>query len=170
MRPVGAEVSGSESVVSFDAFYSAHFVPLYRSMVMLSGSPSDAEDVTREAFVRILERWDSVSRMEAPTAYLFRTAVNLERNRLRRAWRRLRKEAGERDVQKDFSQSIAERTDVLRALRKLSRPQREAIVLVDLLGMTSEEAGGVASVSAHALRARLHRARAVMRKELMGDE
>ena len=80
MRPVGAEVSGAESVLSFDAFYSAHFVPLYRSMVLLSGSPSDAEDVTHEAFVRILERWDSVSRMEAPTAYLFRTALNLERN------------------------------------------------------------------------------------------
>lgn len=146
------------------------FVPLFRSMLLLTGNTAEAEDLTHEAFVRVLERRESISRMEAPNAYLFRTALNLERNRLRRAWRRSRKVFEERDVQEDFSQEAVERTDVLKLLRGLSREQREAIVLVDFLGMTSHEAGRIASVSADALRARLHRARAVMRKELIADE
>jgi RNA polymerase sigma-70 factor (ECF subfamily) len=162
--------SEAEPAISFDVFYSALFVPLFRSMLLLNGNAAEAEDVTQEAFVRVLERWESVSRMEAPNAYLFRTALNLERNRLRRAWRRSRRVPEERDVKQDFSQEAVERADVLRVLRGLSREQREAIVLMDFLGMTSEEAGRVASVSAEALRARLHRARAAMRKELIADE
>lgn len=165
-----AESSEAESALSFDAFYSASFVPLFRSMLLLNGNATEAEDLTHEAFVRVLERWESVSRMEAPNAYLFRTALNLERNRLRRAWRQVRRVSDVRDVQQDFSQEAVERTDVLRVLRGLSREQREAIVLVDFLGMTSVEAARIASVSADALRARLHRARAAMRKELIADE
>jgi RNA polymerase sigma-70 factor (ECF subfamily) len=165
-----SEAESSESALSFDAFYSSLFAPLFRSMQLLSGSASEAEDLTHEAFVRVLERWESVSRMEAPNAYLFRTALNLERNRFRRAWRRSRNLSEDRDVQEDFSQGAVEKTDVLRVLRGLSREHREAIVLVDFLGMTSEEAGRIASVSAQALRARLHRARAAIRKELTADE
>ena len=128
------------------------------------------EDLTHEAFVRVLERWEAVSRMEAPGAYLFRTALNLERSRLRRMLIRAHRVLREREEQRDFSQEAAERTDVLRILRGLSREQREAIVLIDFLGLNSEEAGRIASVSADALRARLHRARAVIRKELIADE
>ncbi len=161
----------TEPAQSFDAFYSALFVPLFRSMLLLlNGNSAEAENLTHEAFVRVLERWETVSRMEAPTAYLFRTAINLERSRLRRVSRRARWVVQERDEQLDFSEQAIERTEVLRILRGLSREQREAIVLVDFLGLNSEEAGQIASVTAEALRARLHRARAAMRKELTGDE
>jgi len=167
---VEAESSDAGSALPFDAFYSALFVPLFRSMLLLNGDAAEAEDLTHEAFVRVLERWEAVSRMEAPGAYLFRTALNLERSRLRRMLRRAHRVPREREEQRDFSQEAAERTDVLRILRGLSREQREAIVLIDFLGLNSEEAGRIASVSADALRARLHRARAAIRKELIADE
>jgi RNA polymerase sigma-70 factor (ECF subfamily) len=170
MGETEAESSDAGSALSFDAFYSALFVPLFRSMLLLNGNAAEAEDLTHEAFVRALERWEAVSRMEAPSAYLFRTALNLERSRLRRLLRRANRVPREREEQRDFSQEAVERTDVLRILRGLSREQREAIVLVDFLGLNSEEAGRIASVSADALRARLHRARAAVRKELMADE
>lgn len=169
MDDIEAESRQTESAPSFDVFYSTMHVPVFRSMLLLSGDAADAEDLTHEAFVRVLERWESVSRMEAPSAYLFRTALNLGRNRLRRIRRRSRKILGERDVQQDFAQDAAERTDVLRALKELSREQREAVVLVDFLGLTSEEAGRIASVSADALRARHSRARAAIRKELTDE-
>ena len=167
---VEAESSDAGSALPFDAFYSALFVPLFRSMLLLNGDAAEAEDLTHEAFVRVLERWEAVSRMEAPGAYLFRTALNLERSRLRRMLIRAHRVLREREEQRDFSQEAAERTDVLRILRGLSREQREAIVLIDFLGLNSEEAGRIASVSADALRARLPRARAVIRKELIADE
>jgi len=108
--------------------------------------------------------------MEAPAAYLFRTALNLERNRVRRVLRRARRVVEDRDVQEDFSQDAIDRADLLRLIRQLSREQREAVVLVDILGMTSEEAGGLASVRPDALRARLHRARAALRRGLEHDD
>jgi RNA polymerase sigma-70 factor, ECF subfamily len=166
---IEAKSRQTESALSFDAFYSTMLVPVFRSMLLLSGDAAEAEDLTHEAFVRVLERWELVSRMEAPNAYLFRTALNLGRNRLRRIRRRSRRIFGERDVQQDFAQDAAERTDVLRALRGLSREQREAVVLVDFLGLSSEEAGRIASVSPDALRARLSRARAAIRKELSDE-
>lgn len=170
MRATLVSRSEAESTQSFDAFYIALFAPLFRSMLLLSGNRAEAEDLTHEAFVRVLERWESVSRMEAPNAYLFRTALNLERNRLRRALRRARRAPEDRDVEQDFSQDAIARADLLTLLRQLSREQREAVVLVDILGMTSEEAGRIASVRADAVRARLHRARAALRKGLIDDE
>lgn len=175
MRPVDAQaavmsVGEAEATPSFDAFYVSLFAPLYRSMLVLSGNPADAEDIAHEAFVRVFERWETVSRMEAPDAYLFRTALNLERNRLRRALRRARRVVDDRDVQQDFSPEAVARADLLGLLRQLTREQREAVVLVDILGLTSEEAGRVASVRPDALRARLHRARTALRRRLEGDE
>jgi len=48
----------------------------------------------QEAFLRLWERWDRVSRVEDPTAYLFRTEMNVFRNRYRRAWLAVRQLAG----------------------------------------------------------------------------
>lgn len=175
MRTVDAQAavvsSGeAETTLSFDAFYLSLFAPLFRSMLMLSGNPAEAEDVAHEAFVRVFERWESVSRMEAPDAYLFRTALNLERNRMRRVLRRARRVVQDRDVQEDFSQDAIDRADLFRLIRQLSREQREAVILVDILDLTSEEAGRLASVRPDALRARLHRARAALRRGLEHDE
>ena len=39
----------------------------------------------QEAFVRIWERWDKVGRLEEPTGYLYRAAMNIVRSRYRRA-------------------------------------------------------------------------------------
>jgi RNA polymerase sigma-70 factor (ECF subfamily) len=158
-----------ESTPTFEAFYAAQFARLFRLLVMLSGDRAEAEDLTHEAFVRLLERWESVSRMEAPEAYLFRTALNLERNRLRRLLRRPRRWGDDREVERDFAEDVVSREHLLALLQRLSRGQREAIVLVDMLGMTSDVAARIASVRADALRARLHRARAALRRELTDD-
>jgi RNA polymerase sigma-70 factor (ECF subfamily) len=45
----------------------------------------EAEELTQEAFVRLLERWDRVSVMDDPRAYLFRTAMNAFRTSYGRA-------------------------------------------------------------------------------------
>ena len=56
-----------------------------------------------------------------------------------------------------------------RALAALSDGQREAVVLVEWLGMTDVRAGEVLGVSAGAVRTRLHRARAALRELLRGE-
>jgi hypothetical protein len=53
-------------------------------MLLLTGRVGEAEDLSQEAFVRVYERWPQIQEMDSPTGYLYRTALNLHRKRLRR--------------------------------------------------------------------------------------
>jgi len=48
----------------------------------------------QEAFVRVWERWDRVGRLDSPTGYLYRAAMNLVCSRQRRASIALRRTVG----------------------------------------------------------------------------
>lgn len=153
----------------FDAFYGAEHLRLFRALCLLTWSREDAEDVTHEAFVRVLERWERISDMASPRAYLYRTALNLHRNGLRRRLRRTRLVLSERGVERDASEAAIARTDVLRALGAVSREQREVLVLVDFLDLSAGEVAAVLGIDPDAVRARVHRGRAKMREELSED-
>jgi RNA polymerase sigma-70 factor (ECF subfamily) len=58
---------------------------------------------------------------------------------------------------------IDDRDQIRRALALLPVSQREAIVLVEWLGLTDVEAGSVLGVSAGAVRVRISRAKASLR-------
>jgi len=53
-------------------------------MYLLTGDRREAEDLAQEALVRAFERWSRVRSMANPPGYVYRTAINLNRNRLRR--------------------------------------------------------------------------------------
>ena len=50
----------------------------------VTGDRHEAEEIMQDAFLRLWERWDD-SRIDDPSAYLFRTAMNVFRNRYRRS-------------------------------------------------------------------------------------
>ena len=151
--------------VPFEEFFEAEYARLCGALVLLTGDPFEAEEVAQEAMTRVLERWDRVSAMEAPTGYLFRTAMNLNRNRVRRIHVRARRLFFEAPSP-DHSLVVGDQQDVRVALAKLSRAEREALVLVDWQQMDAAEAGVLLGVSASAVRVRLHRARAALRHHL----
>ncbi len=153
----------------FDEFYSAEYLRLFRAMVLLCGEPTEADDLTQEAFVRVFERWERVSAMKAPLSYLYRTALNIHRSRVGRAIRWGRRVVFERPVE-DVSESATARAEVHRALRHVSAEQRKALILVDWVGMTSEEAGAVLGIQPGAVRGRVHRGHETLRRELTSDE
>jgi RNA polymerase sigma-70 factor (ECF subfamily) len=57
------------------------------------------------------------------------------------------------------AEDIDKRIDLDLALRSLAPPDREAILLVDVLGFSPMEAASIANTSREAFRVRLHRAR-----------
>ena len=124
----------------FDEFYRVEHVRLGRATLLLTGRVSEAEDLAQEAFVRVYERWARVRQMESPTGYLYRTALNLHRKRLRRlvSKARTQRSVGDGVLTPDVAE---DRLDVLRAVAQLPLPQRQALVLVDWLGYGAEEAG-----------------------------
>ena len=152
LGPAGAEV--------FEAFFETHYEPLLRTMYLVTGDRDEAEDrtgVVRQG-VRTLGQtagWDN------PSGYVYRIALNAYRSRLRRIGL-----AARRSVSPKTSDPIKESDDrdaIRRALAALPAQHREVIVLVEWLGMTSEEAGQVLGVSAGAVRVRLSRAKQHLR-------
>jgi RNA polymerase sigma-70 factor (ECF subfamily) len=118
---------------------------------------------------RAYERWDRVGNMQSPTGYVYRTALNLNRNRLHRlALRARRLVAGPRSA--DPIDRAEMRVEILRCLAALPRGQREALVLVDWLGMSSEEAAGLLGIEAVSVRVRMARARAALREQFGGPD
>jgi RNA polymerase sigma-70 factor, ECF subfamily len=157
-----------ERTEAFEDFFNIHHERLLRAMYLATGDRHEAEDLAQEAFVRMLERWERVRGLDDPVGYLYRTALNLRRSRLRRLAVAARK-AIQPEPGVDVQEAVEERSDVHRALAELADGQRGAVVLVEWLGMTDEGAGAVLGVSAGAARTRLHRARAALRDLLRGE-
>jgi RNA polymerase sigma-70 factor (ECF subfamily) len=141
---------------------------LFGSLCLMTGSRHEAEEIAQEAFVRVLERWDRVQRLDDPTGYLFVTALNVFRKRLRRARIALRRSIGA-EPSEDAFDAVEDREVVLSALARLPMEQRAALVVTALLGYSSEEAGRMLGARPSTIRARATRARTALR-DLIREE
>jgi RNA polymerase sigma-70 factor (ECF subfamily) len=150
---------------SFEEFYLAERDGLFGAMVLITGNRHEAEEITQEAFLAMWERWDRVSGLEDPVGYLYRTAMNVFRKRLRRAAVALRRAVGRSEQQDVFAAADA-RHVVTQALAGLSRRQRAALVLTELLGYSSEEAGRALGIKPVTVRVLASQGRAAMRQRV----
>jgi RNA polymerase sigma-70 factor (ECF subfamily) len=151
---------------AFGDFFAEHHDRLSRACLLLTGDAADAEDLAQESMARVLERWDRVSSMEAPDGYLYRTALNLHRNVVKRVAMAARRQVrGNPTLEADLTDRAI---DVRRAVRSLPVAQRQALVLVEWLGYTAEEAAPILGIDAASVRGRLHRARNTLRGRLGG--
>jgi RNA polymerase sigma factor (sigma-70 family) len=140
---------------AFGDFFAEHYGRLARACLLLTGNAAEGEDLAQAAMARVLERWDRVSTLEDPEGYLYRTALNLHRNAVRRMAMAARRQV-HRELPEE-SDASERRLDLLRAIRSLPRTQREVLVLVEWLGYTAEEAGRMLGIEAVSVRGRLHR-------------
>jgi RNA polymerase sigma-70 factor (ECF subfamily) len=151
----------------FEEFFQDHHARLFRALCMITGDRDEADEVAQVAFVKVWERWIRVSRMQNPTGYLYRVALNAARSRYRSTLRALKRIP--RDPPPNDALSLVEdRHVVMRALGQLTKDQRAAVVLTNLLGLSSEEAGEILGMKAATVRALSSRARASM-KLTVGD-
>ena len=149
----------------FEEFFDAEHVRLARALYLLTGSVSDADELTQEAMVRVYERWDQVQVMDSPQGYLFRTALNLHRSRVRWLATRAR-HIVEATPSPDPAEVVQDRDSLARALGSLPTGQREALVLVEWMGMDQQEAAATLGIRPGSVRARLSRAKADLRRML----
>ena len=154
----------------FEEFFELEQERLLRLLWMVTGSLQEAEDIVQEAFLRVWERWANVSAMDSPSGYLHRTAMNVFRNRYRRARLAVRKAVGVAPTVDAFG-AVDDRVIVSNALANLTPKQRAAIVLTDLLGYPAEEAARMLGIRGSTVRSLSSTARAAMRnaKELADD-
>jgi RNA polymerase sigma-70 factor, ECF subfamily len=150
---------------SFEDFYELEEAGLFGALVLITGNRHDAEELKQEAFLKLWERWDVVQGMANPTGYLYRTALNAFRSRLRRAAVAARRiVAPDRDT--DAFAAVEVRSDLLRALGSLTERQRAAIVLTELLDFSTHEAADTLGVRPATIRKFLSLARDPMRRAM----
>jgi RNA polymerase sigma factor (sigma-70 family) len=154
----------AEPPVTFEAFFQAEHARLLRALFLVTGNEQEAEELMQDAFLAVWERWDRVREMERPTGYLYRTAMNAFRSRVRRAARAAKRLVG--CAEEDEFARADQRDAVARGLGTLTPRQRAALVLTELLGYGSEEAGEILGVKAVTVRVLASQGRTAMKEKL----
>ena len=164
-RIVGSDASldDLEASRTFEAFYQAEAQTLFRRLWLVTGNRAEAEELMQDAFLVVWQRWDRVTGMDDPVGYLYRTAMNLFRKRYRRTMLAVRRTVGLAPSTDDFSDAD-DRHVVRHVLAGLPPRQRAALVLTELLGFTSKEAGDALGVTDATIRSLTRHGRDAFRK------
>ncbi len=167
---VPVEAAGvPEAELDFESFFRAQSTTLFRRLWLITGNRAEAEDIMQDAFLKLWERWDRMEGVHDPTAYLYRTAINGFRRRYRRRIPALRRTPALAPEEDDFARAD-DRQVVRRVLATLTPRQRAALVLTEMLGFTSEEAGRVLGVRAATVRALAHQGRVAFATVMGGPD
>jgi RNA polymerase sigma factor (sigma-70 family) len=102
-----------EAYHEFSTFFAEESPRLFEAPYFVTGNKADAAEVMQDAFLKLWERWESIDRIDDPTAYLFRVALNGFRSRTRAARRTARKLLGAEPSLDPFEE-IGLREDVRR--------------------------------------------------------
>jgi RNA polymerase sigma-70 factor (ECF subfamily) len=150
---------------AFGVLVTRHRDRAWAVAVRTLGDPAEAEDAVQDAFISAFRQAERFRGDAQFSTWLHRIVVNACLDRLRR--RRVRPvvpydDAALADIAEPRDE-IADRetaVEVSDALARLSDDQRFAIVLVDLQGMSVDEAAAVLGVPAGTVKSRCHRGRA----------
>jgi RNA polymerase sigma-70 factor (ECF subfamily) len=141
-----------------------HIDRLYRAAWGLCGSREDAEDLVQETFARVLLK-PRLLRSEDDLGYLLRTLRNTFFSSRRAAARRIQATPVGDDLEQLADEAVGElesRIDSAQLYAEISQlPQdfRDALIAIDLVGLSYGEAARALRVREATITTRLHRAR-----------
>jgi RNA polymerase sigma factor (sigma-70 family) len=157
------------SDVDFDAFYRGTASRVVHLVYATTGDLRLAQDCTQEAYARAWQRWSTVSRADDPLSWVRTVARRLaisswRKNRNRQEAQRLIGEIGSLPAPSE------DRVAVVRALRELPRPVREAVTMHYIADLTVEQIAHETRTPTGTIKARLHRGRAQLARALRPQE
>ncbi|HEY7073975.1 MAG TPA: RNA polymerase sigma factor [Solirubrobacteraceae bacterium] len=141
-----------------------HLDRLYRAALGLTGSPADAEDLVQDVCVRVLAKPRLVSG-DDDLGYLLRVLRNTFISKRRAAARRPATATAPEDMERYEANAAADPERAFEArqlygrIAELPDHQRDALVAVDLLGLSYKEAADTLGVPTGTIMSRLFRAR-----------
>jgi RNA polymerase sigma factor (sigma-70 family) len=161
-------------VPTWEEIVEQHSARVLRLAFRLTGDRADAEDLTQEVFVRVFRSLETYS-PGSFEGWLHRITTNAFLDQARRRQRiRFDPLSDERAARVPAAgpgpdAAYADRTfddDVERALHALPPDFRAAVVLCDVEGLSYEEIADVLGAKLGTVRSRIHRGRAMLRREL----
>jgi RNA polymerase sigma-70 factor (ECF subfamily) len=140
--------------------------PLYNVVYRVIWDAAESQDVVQDAFLRCWRRKDDIN-AEGFKALLFKTALNLARNRRRhvRLWRVVGVATLD-DVPDDGPAAGALSKPMRDALAALPAALRDVLLLTELAGMTYPEIAAALGIAEGTVGSRRTRALALLRERL----
>jgi RNA polymerase sigma-70 factor, ECF subfamily len=135
-----------------------HIDALYRAAYALSGSRHDAEDLVQETFARVLKRPRFVSRGHE-LGYLLRALRNTYYSRHRMTSRRPLTVVLADDIARPSAAPAFGAREIMQAVASTPAVYRDAVIAVDIVGMSYKEAARALRTREATLTTRLHRGR-----------
>ena len=152
-----------------------HFDRLFRAAWALCGSREDAEDLVQETYARVLRK-RRLLRGDDDLGYLLRVLRNTHFSRVRTAAGRERHEQLPDELERieDHAavapQAAVEARELYALIGALPADFREALVAVDVLGLSYREAARALRTREATITTRLYRARQRLARALCGKE
>ena len=149
---------------TLDSAFRAHRDWLVRRLALIVGDAEEAHDLAQEAFVRAMEHWP-LPDMTEPARWLaivgVRLAIDERRRRRRWAFLPIR--------ETDATWAMSADPDLWRALSRLDRRTRAAIILTTLDGYSQDEVASLLEAPRGTIASWISRGRDRLRTELRTD-
>lgn len=144
---------------AFGALYALYAQELYRYACAILRDRHTAEDAVQETCIKVYTNLKNIQKPDAVKAYFFKTLQNTAKTILRRgAFTVCGDEISETHPAPDNTETLAaDRTDLQRALMRLSEEERQIVLLSAVAGFTSKEIAETVDLTAGAVRSKLSR-------------
>ena len=166
---------GTGATAEFERLYRANVEAVTAYFARRSAEPQVVADLTADTFVAVITSFKSFDpRKGTARAWVFGIARRVYASYCEaysQQERKLRRLAGQRDLDQDQVEELLDRIDAQRAgrdlvtgLTALAETDRAVIELVDIAGLRPKEAAATLGLTPGAVRMRLMRTRAQLRK------
>ncbi|NUT53231.1 MAG: SigE family RNA polymerase sigma factor [Saccharothrix sp.] len=156
--------------MEFGEYVVRHRPALMRFATVLTCQTWSAEDIVSDVLGRAFERWDRISRMDEPHAYVRRMVVNEYLSWRRRLARTSpRAEVEPATPLDDGADERAGRDAMIRRLARLPRRQRAAVVLRYYAGLPDADIAAQLGCRESTVRSQISRALATLRVDLTAN-
>jgi RNA polymerase sigma-70 factor (ECF subfamily) len=158
---------------ALEQLYLLHFDRIYSYLHMSVGNRHDAEDLTTQTFLKMLEAIGRFRWRSAPfSAWLFRIAHNVAMDHFRAA-RRIQLEeevpepadSAESSAEEEAMQSIG-RASMFELIERLSPDQQQVLTLKFVFNFSNAEVGAILGKTEGAIKSLQHRALASLHRQL----
>lgn len=165
---------------AFERIYQLHCRRVYALCLRMVGNPTEAEDLTQEAFLTVLRKIRTFRGESAFSTWLHRIAVNLALMRLRRkTLQKISREIADEDDRGGPREELSgldlqlagsiDRVNLERAIEQLAPCHKLVVELHDIQGYRHREIAQITNWSIGVSKAHLHRARTRLRDLLQGS-